>query len=187
MIFVFGSSARYSRKSLSSTSALLPREMNAENPISLSTLQSLTPVMMAPDWLIMAMLPSFGVSGAKVELCLRLMMPRQFGPSTRMPAALHRSMNWASSFEPSAPTSLNPAVMTTMALTHLVTQPSIASKIALAGMQMTARSTSSGISVTDATHGNPSHSVSPFGFTAYTVVSMLLSRKLRMTALPTLP
>ncbi len=111
----------------------------------------------APDWQKKPIRPGGGTTGARVAFILTsgsvFTRPRQFGPSTRIPAALATDTmcRWAAA--PSAPLpvtswSANPAVITTRPCTPLIRQDSTTSATVAAGTVTTARSTGSGMSVT---------------------------------------
>ncbi len=100
-----------------------------------------------------ATLPRGGATGAKVAFRETVgsvfTIPRQFGPTIRMPwrRITSRSAFWR--FTPSSPTSWNPALMTTSALIPFAPQASAASTTCAAGITITARSTGPGTSAMD--------------------------------------
>ncbi len=77
------------------------------------------------------------------------MTPRQFGPTTRIPCRRAASRTWRSSSTPSAPTSLNPALMMITPRTPAWPHSSTSAGTDLGGVTMTARSTGSPIAETD--------------------------------------
>ena len=86
-----GSCSQYSMKSLPERSALSPIETNEESPIPRAAASSMAAMPNAPLWEAKATLPGVGSPGANVALSApwwwRFAMPRQFGPTMRMPAA----------------------------------------------------------------------------------------------------
>src|SRR5690606_12117461 len=106
-------------RSLPETSALLPSDTKLEIPQPLWEAWSSTAMPTAPDCEATASPPARGGSGAKLASSLTfgsvLMTPRQFGPTSRIPAerAIRTSSAWLAC--PAAPVSENPAVSTTAA------------------------------------------------------------------------
>ena len=91
-------------------------------------------------------------------------MPRQLGPTIRMPSprTLRTSSSW-SSFPP-GPLSAKPAVSTTRARTPFSAQSSTTESTAGCGTAMTARSTGPGMSFTDG-YAGIDETTSALGFT----------------------
>ena len=111
----------------------------------------------APDWQKKPIRPGGGTTGARVAFIRTagsvLTRPRQFGPSTRIPAALAtatmcRCAPAPSGRRPATSWSAKPAVITTRPCTPLAWQASTTSATVAAGTVTTARSTGSGMSVT---------------------------------------
>jgi len=150
MTCVSGSSCQACMKSISLRSALLPRLMKFTKPTSVIAAQSRMAVPSAPDWVMMETLPRGGISLAKDALHreIVLMMPRQLGPTIRMPYCVAICFTSFSSRAPSGPTSLNPAEMITRFLMPFSPHSRAAPGTSLAGMTMTARSTGPGTSST---------------------------------------
>src|SRR5579875_1274083 len=124
-----------------------------------------------PDWEAKPMRPGTGAVGAKVAFMDTpgsvLTTPKQFGPTTRMPAtcAMRTSSCWATA--PSPPASAKPAEITTSAPTPLAPQSSTTDGTAAAGTATTARSTSPGTARTVGQHGIDATEVAA-GLTGYT-------------------
>src|SRR4030067_2482345 len=89
MTDVSSSSARYSIKSISDKSALLPRLMNFEKPTFEPIAQSSIAVHNAPDWEKNAIRPFGGIPFANDALRFEFVSisPRQFGPSSLIPSS----------------------------------------------------------------------------------------------------
>ncbi len=87
MTLVLGSSPHTFSSATSSTSALLPRLTNWENPIYSARAWSRMAVQRAPDWDMNAMVPWSGVPAAKLAFMgvWVSITPRQLGPTSRMP------------------------------------------------------------------------------------------------------
>ena len=106
----------------------------------------------APDWLKKPTRPAAGIVGASVAFSRTcgsvFATPSAFGPTTRIPCARASSTSRRWAVTPSGPASANPALSTTSAFTPLARQESMTSLIPAAGTATTARSTSSGMSVT---------------------------------------
>ena len=83
------------------------------------------------------------------------MMPRQFGPTTRMPVRRASSTTRSSRAAPSSPTSLKPAEMTTAVGTPASPHSAMIPGIEAGGVTMMARSTCSGIEATFGWHWTP--------------------------------
>ena len=77
-------------------------------------------------------------------------IPRQFGPISRAPCERTSASSRSCRSAPSLPTSAKPAEMTTSARTPLRSASSAAASTCSPGTEITARSTGSGISATDA-------------------------------------
>ena len=69
------------------TSSMLPTETKCEKPMPSSIAQSSTEVHKAPDWEMKPTRPGRAIPAANVALSppTGFMIPRQFGPITRMP------------------------------------------------------------------------------------------------------
>ena len=153
MTRVRGSSSQYSSRSLPDTSALFPSDANIERPRPSCVISARIASPSAPLCDENAMLPASGSVVAENVPCSRnagslLITPMQFGPIIRMPYRRTMSRTSASNTAPSSPTSLNPAVMTTMPRTPLRPQDSTCEATKRRGTAMIARSTSSGIAST---------------------------------------
>ena len=85
------SDSQYCSRSLPETSARLPAETNVETPIPRRAASPSTATPSAPDWAKNPARPASGGNGASEAFSETvtsvLMMPRQFGPTTRMPLA----------------------------------------------------------------------------------------------------
>ena len=104
--------------------------------------QSRMAVHSAPDWEMTEMLPGGGICLAN-EAFIRwwvLIRPRQLGPSMRTPPRRQSAAISCSSAAPSAPTSLKPAVMTTMALAPASIELTTAWRTSAVGTAITLRS-----------------------------------------------
>ena len=154
-----GSVCQYCSMSLPERSARLPAETNVENPRPRSVAAESNAMPRAPDWLKNPTRPWPGRSGASVALSRTcgsvFATPSAFGPTTRIPcarasSASRRRAPTPSVPAPSAPGAAYPELRTTSARTPLARQESITSPVPAAGTATTARSTSSGMSVTDA-------------------------------------
>ena len=116
-------------------------------PTSSWAAQSRIAVSSAPDCETNPTRPGFAIPAANVALNapMGFMIPRQFGPTTRMPCRRAAASTCRSSSTPAAPTSLNPALMMitprTPASPHSSTRPGAV----FGGVTMTARSTGSPI------------------------------------------
>ena len=125
----------------------------------------------APDCDENATFPRAGMSGpnwpSRLTAGSVLSNPMQFGPTIRIPAERTNASSSSSSSIPAPPTSENPAVITTSALTPFSMHSSTLRITNLAGTTMNARSTLPGTSriegyaATDRTTGD-------FGLTGYT-------------------
>src|SRR6185312_324274 len=151
---VRSSDCQYWSRSLPETSARFPAETNEDRPSPRPAASARIAMPSAPDWQKNPTRPGGGTTGARVPLSrtarLVLTSPRQLGPITRIPFALARATmcRWAEAPDSSA--SANPAVITTNPCTPLARQDSTTSATDAAGTVTTARSTGSGMSVTDA-------------------------------------
>ncbi len=95
--------------------------------------------------------PGFAIPAANVAFMRStgFMMPRQLGPTTRIPCRRAASSTRRSSSTPSGPTSLKPALMMITPRTPARPHSSTRSGAVLAGVTITARSTGSPIADTD--------------------------------------
>ena len=130
------------------TSSIEPSEATALKPVCSRSAQSRTAVTSAPDWLTKPTLPGRAMPFAKVALnpATGFMIPRQFGPTIRIPLARAVSRMRPSSARPSGPVSLNPAEMMIAARTPTAAHSSISAGTPGAGVTITASSTGSGTS-----------------------------------------
>ncbi len=148
-----GSVCQYCSRSLPETSARLPAETKVDSPSPRSLAAARIAMPSAPDWAKKPARPRPGTSGARVALSRTagsvFATPRAFGPITRMPCALASvtSRRWAA--VPSRPTSAKPELSTSSAATPFARQESMTWSMSSAGTATTARSTSSGMSVTE--------------------------------------
>ncbi len=168
MILVSRSCPRYSRKSTSFRSAMLPSDTNFEKPMLMDRAQSRMAVAMAPDCDSMPTSYWNGAVSAKVAFIPIevLMTPTEFGPTRRTPWRRASSTSSRSARAPSLPVSRKPAVMMTTARTPFSQHSRRTSRTAAAGTVRIARSGVSGRSSTDGYVGRPR--IRPgFGFTAY--------------------
>lgn len=128
------------------TSARLPAETNVEMPMPRCATRCSRAVPSAPDWLKKPTLPRPGRVAASVALSRTagsvLAMPRQLGPTTRMPyaRAIRTSSSWRA--RPSGPVSPNPEETTTRPFTPFSAHSPTSSSTPSAGTASTARSTS---------------------------------------------
>ncbi len=147
------SSIQYCMKSLPDTSTRLPADPNVEMPRLRRAADARTAMPRAPDWANSPNLPRGGTTGASEALRLTaasvLMIPKEFGPTTRIPAPRARRTSSAWSRAPSRPSSAKPDDTTSSALTPASAHSSTTSRTAWAGTAMTARSTGSGIAPTE--------------------------------------
>lgn len=124
------SCSQYRRRSLPLTSALLPIDTKLDSPIPRRRASSNTAMPSPPDWEAKATRPRSGGTGAKVAFIDTvgsvLMMPMQFGPTRRIPAARARLTNSSWTARPSPPDSAKPAEITTRVLIPLDPHSSIA-------------------------------------------------------------
>ena len=126
---------------------MFPIETNAEKP-SRAELCSSSARPRAPDCEEKPIRPGGSARGAKVAFSFGFddAMPRQFGPSRRAPCERTSASSCSCRSRPSAPVSAKPEEITQRARTPLRSASSAASSTRGPGRQMTASSTSSGIS-----------------------------------------
>ena len=129
------------------TSSIEPRLTIELKPTSSCAAQSRIAVRSAPDWLMKPTRPGFAMPAANVAFIrpIGFMIPRQFGPTTRIPYRRAASRTWRSSSTPSSPTSLKPALMMMIPETPASPQSITSCGALFAGVTMTARSTGSPI------------------------------------------
>src|SRR5262249_5787474 len=134
-----------------------PSDTMLEKPILFGVAQSSIAVHTAPDWDTRPSDPGSAAPRAKVAFSPSAgrAMPRQLGPTSRTPQRRAFSRSARSSFAPSAPTSANPAVITTAERTPALPHSSITPGTVLAGVAMTARSTGAGTLATDGSRPPP--------------------------------
>ena len=148
------SSSQYWRKSLPERSALLPTETNDDRPspsvarrCSSSAIPSRRSARGTPT------VPGGGAVGreGRVQPHRRAVLrtPRQFGPTSRMPARGRSSSSSCWRATPSSPTSAKPAEITTSAPSARAAHSRATSTTAAAGIATTARSTGPATSRTD--------------------------------------
>ena len=113
--------------------------------------QSRMAVRSAPDWEMKPTRPGLQMPAANVAFIrpMGFMMPRQFGPISRMPWRRAASSTRRSSSTPSGPISLNPALMMITPLIPAWPHSSTSPGAVLAGVTMTARSTGSPMALID--------------------------------------
>ncbi len=101
--------------------------------------------------------PKPAALGVKVPRMRRrtLMMPMQFGPTTRMPVRCVSALICCCHCAPWPPTSAKPELSTTAPPTPLAAQSSSAASTAGAGTATMARSTGPGTAATVANEGRP--------------------------------
>ena len=130
-----------------------PTETNDEIPMPSLDRCSVSDTPIPPDWTTRPAVPSSGRSRPKVASSPMpgTAMPKQFGPTSRMPYL----RQVASRSGPAAP---SPEVTTTSERTPRRPHCSATSGTAGAGTATIARSTSSGRSATERTHGTPATS-----------------------------
>ena len=124
----------------------MPTLITTEKPISSGRDQSTTMVITAPDWEMNAIEPGFGETGSKVVLIPYggSMIPRQFGPTTRIPAARAFAITCSSRSRPASPDSRKPAERITASRTPAAPASAITPGTSSAGTAMTAISTGPG-------------------------------------------
>ena len=95
---------------------MLPKLITLLNPIPEVTLQSIIATIIAPLWEINAIFPVGGIicENDPFRGVCESVIPKLLGPIMFMPYSLPSAVSSASSLAPSSPTSLNPAVMTTI-------------------------------------------------------------------------
>ena len=146
---VAGSVAQYWSRSLPLTSARLPAETKVDSPRLRLRARSSRATPSEPDWAKKPTRPRPGIIGARLALSRTsgsvLTIPRQLGPTTRMPEARAAATSCRSAARPSGPVSPNPPETTTSPRTRLRRQASTTPATSSAGTARTARSTSSGI------------------------------------------
>ena len=128
-----------------------PTETKALKPTISFKLQSRTAVQRAPLWLMKPTEPGRAMVVANVALRPEsgLITPRQLGPTTRTLLACASASSCFSSSAPSGPISLNPAEITMAPRTPFWPHSRINPGMEGGGVTTTARSTCSGMSVTD--------------------------------------
>ena len=147
---VLGSEPRYRSMSSSLTSALLPMLMNLEKPSPRERAASRIDRQSAPDWLMSATRPCWGIGRVANIPCICtsgsvLMIPTQFGPTSGTPAPCTISSNVSSYSAPCGPASLKPPDRTSSERTLPASMPwrAVSGTLA-AGTSRMARSTGSG-------------------------------------------
>ena len=142
MTFVESSSINSCINSVSLISALFPRLTILLKPIPSSIAQSNKAVPRAPLCDMNAMLPFLGSVGAKEAFngVFVSIIPKQFGPRTRILCFLHTFITASSLFAPSIPLSLNPDERIIRILTFFSPIPSIILGTISAGTATTQRS-----------------------------------------------
>ena len=150
---VESSSIQYCMKSLPDTSTRLPADPKVEMPRLRRAAEASTAMPSAPDWANSPSRPCGGRVGASEALSRTagslLISPKEFGPTTRMPASRARRSSSACSRAPSRPSSAKPDDTTSRALTPASAHSSTTSSTACAGTAMTARSTCPGTAATE--------------------------------------
>ncbi len=132
---------------------MLPTLTKAERPRETRRAWAMTATPRAPLWEHIAARPGGGGAGAKVALRRTrgsvAAIPRQLGPTMRMPCS--RAVATTSSWRrlPSSPLSANPAETMTRPFTPMRPHDATISWTCEAGTAMTARSTASGTSSMD--------------------------------------
>ena len=146
--------SQYSMRSLPEMSVLFPIEANIATPRPRSEASARIASPRAPDWDTNPTFPRAGAVAAKVAFRRTcgsvLITPMQFGPTIRIPYRRSFTLISASRPAPSAPTSLNPAVITTSPRTPFRPHSSTTSRTRSRGTVITARSTGPGISPIEA-------------------------------------
>ena len=129
------------------TSSMEPSDTTELKPTPSWALQSRTAVSSAPLWLMKPTEPGGAIPAANVALspATGFMTPRQFGPTTRIPAACASASTRRSSSAPASPTSRKPAEMMMTPRTPLAAHSATRPGTLGAGVTMTARSTASGM------------------------------------------
>ena len=146
---VSSSSAKYCNNSISLTPALLPKLITLLNPIPEVTLQSIIATIIAPLWEINAIFPVGGIiwENDPFNGVCESVIPKLFGPIMFIPYSSPSAVNSASNLAPSPPTSLNPAVITTIFSTPFSPHSLTAVFTNTEGIVIIAKSTSPGTSV----------------------------------------
>ena len=132
------------------TSSIEPSDTIELKPTLSRAAQSRIAVSRAPDCEMKPTRPGLAMPAANVAFIAPtgFMIPRQFGPRTRIPWRRAFSRTWRSSSTPSGPISLNPALMITTARTPAAPHSSMRPGAVRAGVTITARSTASPIAPT---------------------------------------
>ena len=157
---VAASASQYCSRSLADTSARFPAETKLLSPSPRRATVSRTVTPSAPDWQNSPTRPRPGTSGDRLALRLTrgsvLMIPRQFGPTTRIPdsRALRTSCRWRAR-PSSVAVSANPEETTTSPLTPAAAHSATTGRTASAGTATAARSTGWGMSVMCGYAGTP--------------------------------
>ena len=140
-------------RSLPDTSARLPAETNVDRPSPRFAASARIAMPSMPDWQKKPIRPGGGTTGAKVAFIRTagsvFTRPRQFGPSTRIPAPRASATNCRSASAPTGPASAKPAVITTSPCTPLARHAWTTPATSAVGTVTTARSTGPGISATE--------------------------------------
>ena len=141
--------AQYWSRSLPLTSARLPAETKVDSPMFRLRARSRSATPSEPDWAKNPTRPRAGIIGARLALSRTsgsvLTIPRQLGPTTRIPEARADATSARSAARPSGPTSPKPPETTTSPRTRLRRQASTTPATSSAGTASTARSTSPGM------------------------------------------
>ncbi len=183
-----GSSRQYCSRSLPDTSARLPAETNVDRPRPRRSASASSATPSAPDWLKNPIRPGAGSRGANVALSRTagsvLAMPRQFGPTTRMPPVCARRISSACAAAPAGPASAKPALTTTSACSPARAASSTTSSIFSGGTATTARSSGTPASAARATAPRPPTRAA-LGWTGTIGPAKPPSRRCPSTAAPT--
>ena len=133
------------------TSSMEPRLTMELKPTFSYAAQSRMAVRSAPDCEMKPTRPGLAIPAAKVAFIrsIGFMMPRQLGPTTRMPNRRAASSTRRSSSAPASPISLKPALMMITPLMPASPHSATRSGTPAAGVTMTARSTGSPMAPTD--------------------------------------
>ena len=150
---VESSSIQYCMRSFPETSTRLPADAKVEMPRFRRAAEARTAMPSAPDWAKRPSRPCGGSVGAREALSRTagslLMIPKELGPTTRIPDPRARRTSSAWSRAPSVPSSANPLETTSSARTPALAHSSTTSSTALAGTATTARSTRPGTELTE--------------------------------------
>ena len=188
MTSVAGSSCQYWSRSLPDTSARLPAETKLDSPSPRRDASASSATPNAPDWLNTPTRPAAGSTGASVALRRTagsvLATPRQFGPTTRMPARCAARTSARCAAAPAGPDSANPAEITTRPCAPARAASRTTSVTASGGTATTARSTSSPASAADGYAGSPA-TVAALGCTGTIAPAKPPSRRCPSSAAPT--